>query len=182
LKITEASSLRDVAFIVCTALDRAGITAVLTGGSAATVYAPRAYQSRDLDFVIQFRRRHSEGGAAALASLGYGLSGNFYVHRDNELTLDFPPGPLTVGGDVLAQWDTLREGALLLHILNPTDSCRDRLAGFLFWNDQASLDQAVAVALAQQSRVDLGRIRDWCRRERRTESFTQFRKRLRPPA
>lgn len=35
-----------------TALTEAGVTAVLTGGSAATFYAPHAYQSGDLDFVV----------------------------------------------------------------------------------------------------------------------------------
>ena len=140
---------------------------MLTGGSAATVYAPSAYQSRDLDFILQFSTRHADG-ARVLSSLGYELSGNFYVHTQNELTLDFPPGPLSVGGDVLTRWDTLREGEAVLHILDPTDSCRDRLAGFIFWNDRGSLDQAVAVALSQEKRLDLDRIRDWCRRERRT--------------
>lgn len=142
------------------------------------MYAPRAYQSRDLDFVIQFRSDQAEG-ARALAAVGYELSGNFYVHSESQLTLDFPPGPLSVGGDVLIRWDTLREEELLLHILDPTDSCRDRLAGFIFWNDRGSLEQAVAVALAQQGRVDIERIQDWCRRERRTEGFAEFRRRLR---
>jgi len=154
---------------------------VLTGGSAATVYAPSAYQSRDLDFVIQFGSRQAEG-AQVLSALGYQLSGNFYVHGQNDLTLDFPPGPLSVGGDVVTRWDTLREGDLVLHILDPTDSCRDRLAGFIFWHDRGSLDQAVAVAMSQHARIDLDRIRDWCRRERRIEGFSEFRRRLGQPA
>lgn len=54
--ITATSSLVDVAFAVGTALERAGITAVLTGGSAATFYAPDAYQSSDLDFLITLPR------------------------------------------------------------------------------------------------------------------------------
>ena len=37
------SSLTDVAFAVCTALHEAGYTVILTGGSAATFYAPEAY-------------------------------------------------------------------------------------------------------------------------------------------
>ena len=52
MNITRESSLREVAFAVCTALHERGIEVVLTGGSAATVYAPHAYQSRDIDFVI----------------------------------------------------------------------------------------------------------------------------------
>ena len=52
--ITATSTLADVAFAVCTALHTNGGVAVLTGGSAATYYAPDAYQSRDLDFLHAF--------------------------------------------------------------------------------------------------------------------------------
>jgi hypothetical protein len=45
------ASLIDGAFAVCTALDAAGFTAILCGGSAATFYAPGAYVSADNDFV-----------------------------------------------------------------------------------------------------------------------------------
>jgi hypothetical protein len=52
--VTAGASLEDVCFAVCTALQNAGTIAVLTGGSAATYYAPAAYQSRDADFIIKF--------------------------------------------------------------------------------------------------------------------------------
>lgn len=53
-QITEKSSLEDVCFTVCTALAHVGTNAVLAGGSAATYYAPHAYQSRDADFIVTF--------------------------------------------------------------------------------------------------------------------------------
>src|SRR5690606_901155 len=71
--ITKASSLTEVAFAVCTALDRAGTKAVLTGGSAATYYAPDAYQSGDLDFVIAFHG--ADAAEPALLALGYRREG-----------------------------------------------------------------------------------------------------------
>jgi hypothetical protein len=165
------SSLREVAFAVCTALQQVGITAVLTGGSAATVYAEKAYQSRDLDFVLT---SSAPGGAEALAALGYRLVGNTYHHASNPLTLDFPPGPLMVGGELVGAWDTLRVGEELLHILSPTDCCRDRLAGFLFWNDRGSLVQALAVARAERPRIELATIRAWCEREGQLEKYAAF--------
>ena len=39
-------SIEDVAFIVCSAMERAGVTVVLGGGGAATFYAPAAYRTR----------------------------------------------------------------------------------------------------------------------------------------
>jgi hypothetical protein len=173
MKISHSSSLPDVAFIVCSALDKAGIVAVLTGGSAATVYAPHAYQSHDLDFIVQFRTPGSNANDI-LESLGYSLKVDHYVHGENPLLLEFPSGPLAVGRDLIKKWDTLRRENYLLHIINPTDSCRDRLSGFLFWNDRGSLEQAVAVAAADEQRVDLDAIRTWCSNENCQDQFSEF--------
>lgn len=49
--ITEHSTLEEVAAIVSDALENAGITATLSGGSADTIYTDNKYLSRDLDFV-----------------------------------------------------------------------------------------------------------------------------------
>ena len=57
MQLDASSTLTDVAFGVCTALERADERAVLCGGSAATFYAPEAYESRDLDFILRFGGR-----------------------------------------------------------------------------------------------------------------------------
>ena len=57
MRIDGRTSLVEVATAVCTALEQAGVTAVLTGGSAATFHAPEAYQSSDIDVVaVSFAR------------------------------------------------------------------------------------------------------------------------------
>lgn len=165
------SSLADVAFAVCTALHRNGYCAVLTGGSAATYYAPEAYQSGDLDFVLTLR---GVGGEAALASLGFVRKGDFYRHPDTPFLLEFPNGPLAVGEDLLQSWSTDRRHDEVLHVLSPTDSCRDRLASFLFWNDFSGLEQALAVLRARHAEVKLAVIEDWCRREGHGRKFELF--------
>lgn len=172
--ITATSSLADVAFAVGTALDRVGITAVLSGGSAATFYAPDAYQSRDLDFVITL---HGKGGQAALLGLGYRREADYYVHPDSPFPLEFPPGPLMVGDDHLTRWNTVRrDGDQVVHVLTPTDSCRDRLAAFLFWNDFSGLEQALAVCRARTD-VDLDVVRDWCTRAGHAAKWELFARR-----
>lgn len=177
MKIVRESSLTEVAFVVCTVLDEVGIVAVLTGGSAATVYAPSAYQSRDLDFVVELREGDVDANAK-LQALGYRLVGDHYEHDQNTLLLEFPVGPLMVGGELIQKWDTIRQDSLLLRIITPTDSCRDRLAGFLFWSDRGSLHQALAVAKAQRQRVDFGIIRRWCELEGRMGEFREFERAL----
>lgn len=173
MRITAESTLRDVAFVVCTALGRAKVTAVLTGGSAATVHALGAYQSRDLDFIIEFRSPESDA-AGVLASLGYRMVTDHYEHSSNPLYLEFPKGPLAIGGDLINRWDTMKEGKLSLHIITPTDCCRDRLSGFFHWSDRSALQQAVLVAAAQRSSVDLTAIREWSVREGFRERFEEF--------
>lgn len=173
MTISQDTSLRELAFKVCTELDRAGIRAVLTGGSAATVHTAGDYLSRDLDFIIEYRADQAKP-SEALSSLGFTLEGQLYAHEESPFTLEFPPGPLSVGRDLISTWETLKEENSVLYILTPTDCCRDRLAGFLFWNDRGSLEQAVAVARRQADRIDLESISAWCEREGVADKYQEF--------
>ncbi len=105
--ISEKSTLVDVAFAVSTALLDAGVTAVLTGGSAATFYAPHAYQSDDLDFVVTMQ---GDGGARALQALGYEETRGFYRHSSSSFPVEFPKGPLMIGDDYIETWTTHHRG------------------------------------------------------------------------
>lgn len=176
--ITRDSSLREVAFAVCTALDRVGVTAVLTGGGAATLYAPEAIQSFDLDFVLEvYSDKNSPG--KALEELGFRREGHDYRHRTSRFQLEFPVGPLAIGDERIERWTTLREGSGLLHVITATDSCRDRLAAFFHFHDRSALDQACAVYAAANKQVDLKSIRAWSQREGRLEAFLEFARRVR---
>jgi hypothetical protein len=179
VKVNADDTLRVVAFKICTALQEAGLTVVLTGGSAATVYAPNAYQSLDLDFVVQFNRTPLQAGERALHELGYSEEKGMYVHRKNPFTIDFLEHPLSIGEEAIVSWTTLREEGMYLHILSPTDSCRDRLAHFLFWNDRAALAQAVAIAREQD--VDVASIEAWCGRLSMIRKYRDFERMLNYP-
>lgn len=181
MKISRSTSLRDVAFTVCTALHDAGVEAVLTGGSAATVYAPRAHQSRDLDFIITFRKSVTDAGGV-LESMGYRQVHDHYEHMNNPLILEFPGGPLAIGGELIVRWNTMRKGRRLLNIITPTDCVRDRLAGFLFWHDRGSLDQALAVSRTVRDDIDMGVVRRWCRKEGKDAEWREFERALSPRA
>ncbi len=160
MPINAKSSLADVCFEICTALDLVGVTAVLTGGSAATVYAGAAYQSRDADFIIVLQ---GAGGAEVLARLGYAEHGGTYEHAENQYTLEFPRGPLAIGDDLLRTWETLRKTDQILHILTRTDCVRDRLMWFYTDNDRSALSAAIGVA--ESGAIDRDAIRAWSARE-----------------
>jgi len=51
MSISKNTSLEELAVLISTALENAGITAVLSGGAAVSIYSDNAYESADLDFV-----------------------------------------------------------------------------------------------------------------------------------
>jgi len=181
--IAPDATLRDVAFTVGTALDRAGIEAVLCGGSAATFYAPDVYQSDDLDFVLTFSGE-GEAVVAALTPLGYSFANGMFTHPASHFTVEFPKGPLAIGAETVNRFDTVRDGERVLHVVTATDVVRDRLNKFAAWDDFSALRAAVGVALAAD--VDLGEIRAFMRREgqgvfraRFEQALTTFERRVR---
>lgn len=173
MSIGPDTTLREIAFIVGTALEEAGVSAVLSGGGAATVYAPDKNQSRDLDFVMGF---WSSLGASAecVLNLGFQEKGGSYVHPATTFTLEFPQGPLMIGNEVLTEWITLREDGMVLQIISPTDCVRDRLSWFLFYNtvDYSALHQALGVAAGHE--IDLQKIAKWALSEGGAERYAIF--------
>jgi len=176
LNIGPQTTLRELAFLVCTALDRQGTVAVLSGGGAATVYAPDVNQSRDLDFILSYTALGVKAAVQPLLELGFEESGGMYRHPTSPFTVEFPPGPLGIGNEFITAWDTMEEGELVLHVLSPTDCVRDRLAWFLHYNDFSALEQALGVA--RKNPINLDRIQQWCIAEGKPEKFVVFRSRL----
>ncbi len=176
MNIGPLTTLRELAFIVCTALNAQGTTAVLSGGGAATVYAPDVNQSRDLDLILSYSALGAYAAVQPLLELGFEESGGMYRHALTPFTVEFPPGPLAIGDEVIKAWDTMREGEFVLHILSPTDCVRDRLAWFLHYNDFSALEQALGVA--RKNPINLDRIQEWCIAEGKPERFAVFRSRF----
>jgi hypothetical protein len=173
MTLTAESSLVDVAFAVCTALDRIGTVAVLTGGSAATYYCPQRYQSLDADFVLRIapaRRVIDE----AMAGIGFlaGPSG-MYAHGESRYTVEFPRGPLSIGRDVITNWLTKRRDDELLYITSVTDCVRDRFMHFWAWNDRSALDVALAVATAHREAFETDVFLGWAQSERQADRSYQ---------
>lgn len=131
--LDSSATLTDVAFAACTALDGAGEVAVLCGGSAATYYAPDAYQSRDLDFVLRFAAR-ARVVDDALRPLGYVRAPEgLYRNPRVVYTIEFPAGPLAIGSETITAYATERRGKLLLHVYTPADVVRDRFMHYWAW-------------------------------------------------
>lgn len=158
------STLVDVAFAVSTALARAGEPVVLCGGSAATFYAPEAYESRDLDFVITFGAR-PRAVRAAIEPLGFTRrSEGLFAHPTVPYTIDFLRGPVAIEEETITEFHTERRGDEQLRVLTLTDVVRDRVLHFWVWGDQRALRVAAAVARARPSDFDRAKLEEWTRK------------------
>jgi hypothetical protein len=179
--ITESSTLVDVCFEVSTALDSHGMPAVLTGGSAATVYAPEVYTSHDADYILESDHRIDEV-ALALVDLGLKRHGKLrrFIHSTTQYRIYFPRGPLAVGGDYIRESSMLNRENLSLRILTRTDCIRDRLAHFYHWDDYTALNVAVEVSCADLNDVNFSCIKDWTLRKSPLflMKFEEFEKRV----
>ena len=171
MRFSAKSSLADVAVAVGDALRRAGIRAVLTGGACASLYSRGAYQSVDADFVLGESTTLEELDRA-LATLGFRRDRGRYVHASVSFFVEFPTGPLGIGGDFRIRPVWRRRRAARTLALSATDSCRDRLAAFYHWNDRQGL--AAAVAIAARNRVALGKVREWSRKEGKLGGYSTF--------
>lgn len=177
--ITPENTLVDVCFAASQALQAHGFSAVLTGGSAAAVYVPHVYTSYDADFILE-RDEPLADIVNALASIGFKRDGKsrIFMHPGTSFTIDFPRGPLAVGGEYVHETATLTHGDMTLRILSPTDCVRDRLAHFYHWDDYTALKAAVAVAAANIDNLNMDLVRSWSTREESLEKLTEFERRL----
>ncbi len=137
--------------------------------------------SRDADFILENDDSLDDVGFA-LATVGYKREGKsrIFVHQDSEFTIDFPKGPLAVGGDYVTETSVLERRDMKLRILTRLDCIRDRLAHFYHWNDYTALNAAVAVAAHHLSDADVVVLRSWTVRESHDLliKFEEFQRRL----
>lgn len=144
---------------------------MLSGGGCASIYTAGMYQSVDLDFIIQGPGTQKQLDQA-MASIGFLRRQTQYFHSDSRYYVEFPPGPLGIGADYRIEPVEVRSRGRKLLMLSPTDSCRDRLAGFFHWNDRQGLE--VAVRIAARRPVDIGKIRVWSEQENALPRFGIF--------
>lgn len=169
----ESRSREEIAGLVCSALERHGIRAVLSGSSVVVLYAEDAPASLDLDFVVVGVARRV---ARAMQELEFRKDGRHWRHAETPYWVEFPEGPVSVGETRVTEIAE-RETALgLLRLLPPTECVMDRLASYYHANDTECLEQAVAVARAHA--VDLQRIQAWSERERFPAEYQEFLARL----
>ena len=155
-------------------LEGAGIGSVLVGGAVVAIHTEGLYRSGDLDLVPDhFDRKQIEG---VLRGLGFEPSKSRYFRHPqcSHLFLEFPRGPVEIGEEFPVVPDEIEIMGRRLRLLSPTDSVKDRLAGYIHWNSRANFEQAVLICRRQSVRVDMEQVRRWCEREGGLEAFEEL--------
>lgn len=157
-------------------LSKRGIDSVLVGGSVVSIYSEGAYQSGDLDIVIQ--SFFSKDMSQIMAEIGFlKRSQGEYIHpKCDHLFIEFVKPPLSIGDDYKIEPQEQLVEDKVIKILSPTDCVRDRLASYIFWNARECLDQAILVAKKQP--IDLKKVETWCRKEGGENQFKEFKEKL----
>ena len=176
-EIAANSTLQDVAAIVSSSLEQAGIAATLSGGAAVSIYTNNEYQSRDLDFVTAALVGDI---SPVLVELGFIHTGvprmSQFSHSLIDWYVEFPPAPISFGHLYVTheQCAVIGLPAGQLRIVTPTQSVMDRLAAVFAWRDAQSWEQAVLVAANQD--IDWGELKTWFANEGEAErEFDRFR-------
>ncbi len=101
-----------------------------------------------------------------------------FVHPDTSYTIDFPRGPLAVGGDYIHETATLKKGDMTLRILSPADCVRDRLAHFYHWGITRRSTPPSPLRPPTVRFINLDLLRSWSSREESLQEFAEFERRL----
>lgn len=141
-----ATPIVDLASIIAQHLQQRGVDVVLVGGLAVEIYAENLYLTKDIDMVntnyLKPKQMHK-----VMNELGFYKQGRVYVHDTTDITVEFPPGPLAVGRNLIKNTTVIQVANGAIPILHVVDVVKDRLAAFIHWQDKQSLVQAMAVIL-----------------------------------
>jgi hypothetical protein len=175
MKSIKKMTLLELAAFTCTLLNNNDIKCVLSGGACVSIYTQNKYLSYDLDFIenVPAPRIILKN---ILASAGFKEENRYFKHPDTEFYIEFPSGPLSIGSEPVTKINEIKTGTGVLRLLTPTDSVKDRLAAFYFWDDRQALEQAVKVA--NDNVIDLKEIRRWSIVENELDKFEKIKKRL----
>jgi len=159
-------------------LEKHGIRSVLVGGAVVSIYTEGLYRSGDLDLVLEEADQMKLD--TTLKKLGFQPSkSRYYKHPEcRHLFLEFPRGPVEIGDEYPIVAEEIEVEGQVIRLLSPTDSVKDRLAGYIHWQSRANFDQALLICQRQPKRVNMKAVKKWCQNEGGIEAYIELEKKL----
>jgi hypothetical protein len=171
MKSIKDMNIAEFAAYISDFLEERGHRCILSGGACISIYTSNKYESFDLDFIpITFIDRKKV--ERDLGEIGFYADGRYFKHSDTRFFIEFPSPPPSIGEEPVKNINLQKVDDHTIRMLTPTDSVKDRLCGYFFWNDMQSLYQAAAVVRSQQ--VNLKEIKLWSSREGQIDKFKVF--------
>jgi hypothetical protein len=165
----------ELAAYVQSALQKAGINVILSGGSAVSFYSSNKYVSKDLDLInTNFAKRRDI--KSVMEKIGFQEKGRYFINPETEYFVEFPDGPLSVGEEPVKEISDFELATGTLRVISATDCVKDRLCAYYFWNDHQGLVQAVLVTKSQK--VNLKEVKRWSIAEGREQEFGVFQSKI----
>ncbi|HEY0152374.1 MAG TPA: hypothetical protein VGB92_10270 [Longimicrobium sp.] len=153
------------AAVIATALERAGMRATLVGGAAIEFYAPLAYATTDLDFVVEGRTRNEI--SATLTALGMRRQGRHWVLDDLYVEV-----PGSYFGELA---DSFEVGPFTLRVIRREYVLADRIIGYRWWKYAGYAVQAINMMLTFGGTIDDALIRAYLRKEGAEDTYDLLR-------
>ena len=171
MKTVNEMSQGELAPYVDTHLKEMGIAVVLSGEDCVAIYSDHAYVSKDLDFIAQFSIDFAEI-SIAMEEIGFERKGKHFYHPKTDYFIDFIPGPLSIGDGTVGEICEIDNETGVARIISATDCVNDRLAGYYYWGDKQTFEQALLVA--RNNSIDMNSVKVWSRNERKLTEYNEF--------
>lgn len=166
----EHIGIKHLAAVISSKLNENGIDAILVGGACVSIYTRNKYLSSDLDFVSASSIKEI---SPVLAELGFDRkSSRHFKRKDCPFFVEFVAPPAAIGDEPIKKRNTLKTRAGNIILLTPTDSVKDRLAAYYYWNDPQTLEQALMLAKAQK--INFIEVKRWSEKEGHLEKYELF--------
>lgn len=162
--------IKELAAIVSYKLNESGFDAILVGGACVSIYTKNKYLSGDLDFVSFTSIKEI---SPVLLKLGFERkSSRHFEKKDCPFFIEFVSPPAALGSEPVKETNVLKTRLGDIRLLTPTDSVKDRLAAYYYWNDPQALEQALLIARSQE--IKLREIKRWSEKEGQKEKYNAF--------
>lgn len=117
----------EVAAYVQSHLRKHKIDVTLSGGAAVSIYTVNRYVSADIDLVEDAYADRSKI-KSAMEEIGFREKNRYFIHPDTQHIIEFPSGPLAVGGEPVKRIEEIKYATGILRVISATDCVKDRLA------------------------------------------------------
>ncbi len=164
-------TLENLAAIISEKLKDHSIDSILVGEGCVSIYSQNHYQSYDLDYVTYEDKKKV---VKALNELDFYEEGGCFMHKECEYFIEFVAPPIAIGNEPIVNYEYYKTPFGTIKMLTPTDSIKDRLAAFYYWDDKQSLDQALIIYKTIPQKIDIEEIKRWSKNEGHLKKFKFF--------